>query len=1022
MARIAHLIVRLHKLLLAVVVVATAVAALGMTRVVVNEDMTAYMPDTMRAKQGMSEMASQFGDATSVRVMFYGLTEDEKAALSDDLLDVRGVNSVTFDEDDVAFDCDGYSLYALEVAGGTYSAEAHETLGRIRAHLADEGYELGGEGQDCWVGGPVAGTDLGYLGPIIGFAVALLMVILLVMAHSWVEPILMMATVGMAIVLGMGTNVIFASVSSVTNSIASVLQLVLSMDYSIMLMDMYRQQRARTDDKRLAMERALTRGIGAIASSSLTTVVGMLCLLAMTFTIGRDMGLVLAKGVAFSLLCVFFAMPGLLLVFDGAIRRTEKRAPDPGMALLARAEYRGRVPVLVALVVLVVVSFGIKGLASASFTMAPADADSARIDGQFGADNTVVVLYPAADEDAARDLELWLSDELGEARVSAYGTTLAKARTTQDLSAYAGMDPDEVSLIYYHHANGGAVPPMAVGDFAQFLREQASAADAGATGGAQALGQLGEDERAGLDRLCELADADEADRARGMQELADYLGMERSEVEQLTLAYLVATPDADVSTGRMTPADFVTFVADDIVGSDAYAGMVPMTAEQQTQLQAARAAIDLTPAAASVALGVDDMAESLGMDRQDVRAVYLLRAYEAGETDGWSASAHDLLDFACDSEDVTGRLTESQLTSMRALRDVMDGAVAGTTYAPAEMAELLGRLGATADGAGEASETDEVGAGAGGLASLDEPTVRMLYLYRATKAQGRTTDVMSLEQFVNYAAQVILHDDAFSGVLDDEARARMLDAQAQMEDGKAKLVGDAYGRISVRVPLERESPDMTALLDELNGRCERAFGQGAYYLVGDAPMAWEARDIFASDLNRVTLLSVVAIFLIVAVTFRSAFVALVLVALIQGSINLTMGVTGMLGISTYYVALVVVQAILMGATIDYAILYTSAYRHARAYLGMGVSDAVRQAYRGSVATMITSGGILFIVTLVIGIAASDPTVSQVCLTIARGSAVAILSVALLLPGALAALDRLVVSKRLLRRAARRLAQ
>ena len=134
-------------------------------------------------------------------------------------------------------------------------------------------------------------------------------------------------SIGVAILINMGSNVIFESVSDMTFSIAAIFQLVLSIDYSIMLLHRYQQEYELLgkQNKPKAMRNAVVNAFGSVASSSMTTIIGLLVLLMMSFTIGRDIGLVISKGVFLSLVCVFTVMPTLILWFDEAVYKLDKR-------------------------------------------------------------------------------------------------------------------------------------------------------------------------------------------------------------------------------------------------------------------------------------------------------------------------------------------------------------------------------------------------------------------------------------------------------------------------------------------------------------------------------------------------------------------------------------------------------------------------------------------------------------------------------------------------------------------------
>ena len=148
----------------------------------------------------------------------------------------------------------------------------------------------------------------------------------MLLSKSYIEVVLLLAGIGFSILINMGTNIVFSSVSDMTLSIASILQLALSIDYSIMMFHRYEQERKLLDgkDNPQAMKNAIKNAFGSVSSSAVTTIVGLLVLLLMSFTIGADMGLVMAKGILCSLICVFTVMPTLILWCDKLLKTTNK--------------------------------------------------------------------------------------------------------------------------------------------------------------------------------------------------------------------------------------------------------------------------------------------------------------------------------------------------------------------------------------------------------------------------------------------------------------------------------------------------------------------------------------------------------------------------------------------------------------------------------------------------------------------------------------------------------------------------
>ena len=168
-------------------------------------------------------------------------------------------------------------------------------------------------------------------------------------------------------------------------------------------------------------------------------------------------------------------------------------------------------------------------------------------------------------------------------------------------------------------------------------------------------------------------------------------------------------------------------------------------------------------------------------------------------------------------------------------------------------------------------------------------------------------------------------------------------------------------------------------------------------------MSYEMEQSFDREMLLITLLTAISIFIVVAITFRSLSIPLILVLLVQTGVYVTMTVNGLMGYSIYYLALLIVQCILMGATIDYAILFTNYYRESRKT--MDVKESITAAYKGSIHTILTSGLIMIVVTGAIGLSPVDPTIAQICQTVSIGALSATLLILFVLPGLVAALDR-----------------
>ena len=255
-----------------VAAVAVAIACVFMIpRTNINSDMTRYLPDDSQMKQGIDQMSEEFGEdglgSGMVRVMFISLPDSLKTATKDELSAVDGVSNILYQDGSEEYNRDGKVLYEL-LCGSQ----------RSQYEIANEISEKYGEKVVVETSEKDTAAPIGVM--LIAFA--LLLAVLIIMCESWLEPPIFLAAIGVAIAINMGTNALLESVSATTNSIASILQLVLSIDYSIILMNRYRQEKMlEKSDKITAMTNALKKASSSIVSSVFTTIVGLMALVFM---------------------------------------------------------------------------------------------------------------------------------------------------------------------------------------------------------------------------------------------------------------------------------------------------------------------------------------------------------------------------------------------------------------------------------------------------------------------------------------------------------------------------------------------------------------------------------------------------------------------------------------------------------------------------------------------------------------------------------------------------------------------
>lgn len=467
MKKLAQIIVEKRNYIIILYLLAIAASVFGMFQTKVNYDMSQYLPTDSPTKEGMAVMSQEFGDLSGITVMFRGLETKRQNEITSELMQIPHVQSVVYLPNDEAYQKDSCSRYQVTVAADPYSKEAAGVLEEIRETYKGDDISLSGAVCDSGLLVETLEDEI----PLIALvAVLIIFAVLFLLCDSWAEPFLFMGCIGIAVLLNMGTNALLPSVSFMTNAVGALLQLGLSMDYSIMLMNRYMQEKKVDPEPKGAMKRALAHSFGAITGSSVTTIAGLLVLVCMSFRIGQDMGIVLAKGVFISLLCIFTLLPGLAVKADPLICRTHKRSFHLNMNGIMKAVTKGRF-VLAALILIVTVgAVLLKGDLGISFIKMFENEEQQQIESVFGVENQTVLLYEQNEEpEQVASYIKWLENQENICSVQDYSNTLGKPYTSAALAEEMNLDPAQVQLLYqlYEYQNPSQEKEAAAGDSEQ---------------------------------------------------------------------------------------------------------------------------------------------------------------------------------------------------------------------------------------------------------------------------------------------------------------------------------------------------------------------------------------------------------------------------------------------------------------------------------------------------------------------------------------------------------------------------
>lgn len=335
---------RIPILVLAVALLVPSLIGMIMTRI--NYDMLTYLPGDIDTVVGQDILMDEFGKGAFSFVIIEGMDPKDVSSLREDISHVGHVDTVLWYDDfaDVsvpmeilpsklydAFNSGDSTMLAIFFDTSTSSDDTMEAITAIRSIA----------GKQCFVSGMSAMvTDLKDLcekeEPIyVGIAVALACVAMMIFMDNWITPFVFLMSIGMAILLNMGTNYFLGEISYLTKALSAVLQLAVTMDYSIFLWHSYEEQKSMYEDNKEAMAVAINNTLTSVVGSSITTVAGFIALCFMSYTLGLDLGIVMAKGVILGVIGCVTTLPSMILVLDKLLQKTSHKSLLPDMGKVA---------------------------------------------------------------------------------------------------------------------------------------------------------------------------------------------------------------------------------------------------------------------------------------------------------------------------------------------------------------------------------------------------------------------------------------------------------------------------------------------------------------------------------------------------------------------------------------------------------------------------------------------------------------------------------------------------------------
>lgn len=1074
---LSELVVRKRLVLFVAAVVVAIACALMIPHTNINSDMTRYLPNDSPMKQGIDQMTEEFGaDAVGigiVRVMFWSLPDSLKSATQDELSHIDGVSNVLYQNGSEEYNQGEKVLYEL-LCGSQRSQED------IADEIADKyGNRIIVEKSENGTTAPIGVILIGFV---------LLLIVLFIMCESWLEPPIFLASIGVAVAINMGTNALLKSVSVTTNSIVAILQLVLSIDYSIILMNRYKQEKSLGNgDKITAMTQALKKASSSIVSSAFTTIVGLLALVFMKLKIGADMGVVLAKGVLCSLVSIYTVLPTIILAMDEAIEKSTKKVLKIKTERLAGFSMKFRIPLAIAFVAIFASSYYLHKKTKISFSFE----QKSEIEKYFPPKNITVVLYDNSDATRVIELADSVATNPNVKSVISYPSLMQKQMTADEtknmiggLMAMAGdMMPKAgdnkynladfdlntiVDAIYYIGSKNPSEEKMSLHDFASLAAELS--ADTTLSAYLGDVSQVSKEDSQYLDILVSLTDTCLIDRKLSSKEISDIIGIDQELIailcpdnQKITIREIVKSskellnesmmpapvskktpepqpvePQVELSVENDSIEITENIVHDenidvsDVEDEDAIYKDSTIFLRQYTSSEIAQM-IGMSEKSASIIFNlygrttkqktktmsvydfihfvINDIANrkifASQIDQESRRLLrhkenLMLMTLQSGKTESAEEEVEEeiiaeleehpteIIEPVDEQEEelaiATPAVDKENIEKLNMAERVMAIATKGSLFDAAEMHTLLTSFGA----------------------KMEMCDIELAYLYNGILHFDDDSVKMSAEDILRTLNDSVIDHPRFASLINDEMRSGMDTVNVLIDENFSQLRGHKFSQAIVFTDLPKESDATHDFVETLAAQCDNQL-ENRHYLIGESVMMNEMRNQFGDEMLLVTLITVLSIFLIVAITFRSLAVPAILVMTVMSAVYIDVTVSGLNGGRLLYLAYLIMQSILMGATIDYGILFTNNYREARA--STNKIDSIRKAYLASTHTIFTSGTIMTLAPFAMSIMIDDATIATILRCIAAGALAAVLLIIFVLPGLLAAFDKFVVGRK-----------
>ena len=994
-------------------------------KVAINYNISDYLDESTETKISLEIIEKEFGAAGNVQVMIEDIDVETANSVKNTIRNIPNVLTVNFDQYDENYYKDGNALFVALVDGDEYSNVAREVLANIKAEL-DERFE----GRTTYGGAIVEKANLraaiqSEIAIILVISVILAAIIMLLTSKSWIEPVILLGSSGVAILINMGTNIIFGEISYITNAVSAILQLALSVDYSIVLLHSYRALKKTSDGNESAMKQAVKGVLSPVSASALTTIAGLLALLFMSFRIGFDIGIVLMKGIVISAVTSLTLLPVILLLLDKAMTKTAKKDLVISGKWFADVAIRfGKVIVPIALALIIVcgaLQFG------NTYSFTDTKNTDALITDTFGKNNAVVVVYPKG-EGNFEDEKL-LGDKLAAYKTAdgkgvlknytAYSNTVRELYDVDTATRKLGLPRADVEMLLtmYHLYGDPSALKLSTRDFVECVGDLIeNDPDIGAFAGEEMVKTIGM--LLVIDEMMNGEYTAEEFHTLATTGAMEGVSLSLFAVKQMYGLYFydsVADQTADlegvlncllsladkgqlggmlddgtISALRRLSSGIADFKL--VYESSPVMQALPKYKNIYNMIKTRYTYEELMPAITKIVKELTgEYVSTAGISPLAVQQLYIMYFNEIGTMPNGKTLGRDFVDYVNATYPknpvIADNLSEDARAKLTDLCIVDEFLLDTTAYTYEEMAAKIGEL---------QSNITSMSSGK----PISEATVSGVYVKHSIKNGAPLAKGVMAFELLDFVVANMNENELLKTKMNEETREKVEKAKNDIKNAESLFIGDTYSRMLLSIDLPSEGEESGRFVEYLVASVKEVFGNEAH-VGGEIVSTYDLGVAFNADNTLISIFTIVSIFLIIMIVFRSLSLPVVLVAVIQGAIWICMS-TSLISGPMFFMSYIMATCILMGATIDYGILMSTNYVRFRETLDK--REALYSAVAAAMPTIFTSGLVLTICGFVVGIVASQNSISSVGVLLGKGTLVSVVVITLVLPALLYLLD------------------